>query len=159
MQDAFEQLGLAPRFDLDEAELERAWLQRSAALHPDLGADPEAADALAALNEAKVALSDPERRANLLLARLRGPSKEDDRTLPPEFLTAMMEVQEAIDEEGADLDEWRSWAESKRREIIDDVRTLFDALPDPPRPQNLTLIRTRLNEWRYIERIAERLRD
>lgn len=157
MTDPFDLLGLAPRFDIDDAALESAWLQRSAALHPDLGEGD--ADALAALNQAKSDLADPERRAGLLLARLGGPDKEADRTLPPEFLATMMEVQESIEAARAsgDLSPWRDWAEREREGILSQVHAAFDGLSDPPSPEDLKAIRVRLNQWRYVERILEQL--
>ena len=154
MDNPFELLGLDPRFDLDRAELERAWLAQSALLHPDLGGRD--ADALARLNQARQDLADPERRAGILLSLLGGPSKEADRTLPPDFLAAMMQVQEAI-ESAEDPDHWRAWAENERQAIIEQVRVAFAELDDPPDPADLAAIRGRLNQWRYVERIIERL--
>lgn len=158
--DAFDLLGMEARFDLDAEALERAWLQIAATLHPDVGdGDPQA---LAQLNQAKAALADPERRAGLLLARLGGPSKEADRTLPPAFLGEMMEIQESIEaarSEAGDLAKWRRWADERREKIIDEVRSAFAALPDPPGSESLKAIRVKLNEWRYVERILEQLVD
>lgn len=158
--DPFDLLGLPPRFELDGAALERAWLQRTAALHPDLGEGD--ADALARLNQAKEALADPERRAALVLARLGGPDKEQDRTLPPAFLAQMMEIQESIEAaraESGDVDQWRRWADAEREKIIQRVGSAFDRISDPPTPDQLKAIRVELNQWRYVERVLEQLLD
>jgi DnaJ-domain-containing protein 1 len=158
--DAFDELGLDPAFDLADAAIQRAYLARSARLHPDLAGDEADFQALAHLNDARAALLDPERRAGVLLARLGGPSKESNRSLPEGFLPRVMEVQEAIEEArsaGDDLDTWRTWAESERAEIIADVAPRFAAAQADPAPERLADIRTRLNAWRYIERIIEQL--
>ncbi len=63
--DYFDRLGLPRRFSLDAAELERAYLARSRAIHPDYhlaGSDAELAASLelsAAVNEAYNTLRDP----------------------------------------------------------------------------------------------------
>ncbi len=158
MANAFEILGLEPRFDIDQAALEAAWLARAAQTHPDLGG-ADAADA-ALLNQAKLDLADPERRANLLLALRGGPSKEANRALPPEFLATVMEVQESIQADrdaGEDLARWRDWADEERRAVIKAVGDAFADLPESPTPDQLVSIRVRLNQWRYIERILEQL--
>ena len=84
-------MGLARRFDITAAEIRRAYLQRAAAVHPDLAGD-DAGEAAAALNRAKMVLENPERRANALLALLGGPAKEQDKSLPPGFLMEMMDT-------------------------------------------------------------------
>src|SRR5690242_15612371 len=82
--DAFELLGLEARFDLTAGEVRAAYLARVGGVHPDRGGDES--EGAAGLNAAKTALSDPESRANLLLARMGGPSKEINRELPEGFL-------------------------------------------------------------------------
>src|SRR6185295_16454468 len=97
--DYFERLGLPRRFSVDAGELERAYLARSRAVHPDYhlassGAELEASlEASAAANEAYNALRDPFARAEYLLTL-------DDRApagasqLPPAFLMEMLEIRE-----------------------------------------------------------------
>ena len=66
----FERLGLPRRFSLSTAEVEREYLARSRAVHPDfhrLGAAGEeraTTELSARLNEAYATLRDPFRRAN-----------------------------------------------------------------------------------------------
>jgi molecular chaperone HscB len=161
--DPFELLGVPATFDLDRAAVDRAYLARSAALHPDLArGDDQAPRKMAALNHARRTLEDPERRAAALLARLGGPSKERDRSLPPNFLVQMMETREEIETaiSGRDpggRERWEAWAEERRREAISDVSGLFRGLSSPPAPAELAAIRVRLNAWRYLERLIEQL--
>lgn len=168
-RDPFTTLGLPPRFDLDPADIERAYLARAAAAHPDLaGDDParaaEAAQAAAALNHAKAALLDPESRARALLARLDPAAKPDSKDLPDGFLMEIMETRMGLesavaDQDAAALDRWRQWAADQRRSSIDAMTARFAALTDPPQPAQLADIRRRLNAWRYIERMLEQIPD
>lgn len=108
---------------------------------------------MAELNEAKRVLEDPERRANALLAKLGGPSKEEDRSLPEGFLMEMMEVREQMEEDGAaGRGKWEEWAKERRGEAIEEVGAMF-------RERRLAEVRRRLNAWRYIERMMEQLGD
>lgn len=161
--DPFELLALSPTFEIDEAALQRAWLRRSAALHPDRVADPaEAAAAMAHINDARDTLADPERRANALLARLGGPTKEQDNSLPPDFLTGMFAIREKMEEAVASSDpaeraRFEQWAALRRAEFMKSVSDRFRALTVPPTNQSLRDIRCELNAWRYIERLIEQL--
>ena len=159
--DPFTALGLEPRFDLTDAEIEAAYLTRVASVHPDTApagttpADP------AALNDARAALLDAERRANALLAHLGGPGPSEDKSLPDGFLMEMMEVrgeiEDAIDSGGdAERARWEAWADERRAEFVHDVSARF-AAADGSLPEPLAAIRTRLNAWRYIERLIEQL--
>lgn len=159
--DAFDALGLSPSFDLDEAAIRRAWLARAGQAHPDLAGD-EGAPTAAELNEARATLAAPERRANALLARLGGPSKEDDNALPDGFLMEMMEVREELEAAHASGDpaqtqRLRDWADDQRATYIERVSGLFKALAAPPPPEALADIRRELNAWRYIERMIEQI--
>jgi molecular chaperone HscB len=162
--DAFDLLGLEPRFDLDPARLERAYLTRAARLHPDLASgNPDAPVKAAALNHAKAALSDPESRANLLLARLGGPSKDQDKSLPDGFLMDMLETRERAEgdlssADPARLAPWKQWTQDQRSHYAQRVGELFRALPaGGSHADTLRAIRLELNAWRYIERLAEQL--
>lgn len=86
----FERLGLPGRFDVDPAELERAYLLRSRDVHPDHHAG--GVDAAAGLNEAYQTLRDPARRAEYLLGLLGGPPAGAPQD--PAFLMAMMDLRE-----------------------------------------------------------------
>jgi molecular chaperone HscB len=167
MSDPFDILGLPASFQMEQADLDRAFLAHSARLHPDLArADPDAARQMAALNHARRTLADPERRADALLMRLRGPPRERERGLPDGFLIEMMEVREEVEsamrapdegERAAARRKWESWGEERRRRAIEEVASMFERLEGPPSPEPLRQIRIRLNAWRYIERLLEQL--
>lgn len=163
-RDAFSMLGLPRRFDLSANEILGAHRTLAAQVHPDRlgsGADAEAGlQQSAALNEARSALLNPERRANELLAVLGGPSKEADRSLPDGFLLEMMAVRQEMEEalgsgDPAERARLEQWALAKRDEYAGRVAGLFaDAAADATR---LGEIRRELNAWRYIERMIEQL--
>src|SRR5262245_27211412 len=107
---------------------------RAAAVHPDLAADEEA-DRAAGLNKARATLEDPERRAGALLARLGGPGKSEDKSLPAGFLMSIMETREAVEEALGSKDpsaraRWEAWAQEQRGEHQRRVASLFAAVGD-----------------------------
>lgn len=167
MDDPFDVLGLPARFDLDPALVRRAWLERSAAEHPDRagGAEAEATGGAARLNEARAALADPERRAIALLRRLAGARAAEilaDRTLPEGFLRGVMDLRERLEAERAEggaaaVERMLTEAEGVRRAHIDRAGALFGALGAEPAPERLLEIRRELNAWRYVERLIEQL--
>lgn len=157
MHDAFEVLGLTARYGITPAEVQREYLARAASLHPDRVGVEDAEAHSAALNEARSVLNDPEQRANTLLTRLGGPTKDSDKSLPTGFLAAMMEVREAMAGElpsggEAAKARWRAWAGERRREHEARVGAMFEE-----NPPALAAIRTELNAWRYVERLAEQI--
>lgn len=161
--DPFSTLGLPPSFEIEPAALQRAYLARSAAVHPDHADDPGASELSAALNRARQTLEDPESRADALLSRLGGPSKEADRSLPPGFLPEIMEIRQQLEDatgsgDAAAAARLEDWAASRRAQSIADVRERFRGLGTPPDPAALKSIRTALNAWRYIERMLEQVR-
>jgi len=168
--DEFDVLGISPSFDLDRASVERAYLSRATALHPDLatGSD-DAARVSAEVNRAKAVLANPESRADVLLRRLGGPGADREKSLPPTFLAAIMEVREELEAGLQDCDaarrvghvqRWEAWSRDERRRAIEEVGAMFRAVPpsgDVSLPAALRAIRIRLNAWRYIERLIEQL--
>jgi len=160
-KDPFDTLGLPPRFDIDTNALQKALLARSAALHPDIAAgDPEAAASVARVNEAHATLADPERRAEALLIRLGGPSREENRDLPEGFLPEIMEARESMEADRSDPDamaRWKSWALERRDRHIANVRERFAEVKEAPDSEILAAIRVELNAWRYIERMLEQI--
>lgn len=163
--DPFFLLGVPRTFDLSIDQVRGAHLALAASLHPDLApgeSEEETSRRSAELNLALHLLEDPERRANVLLELLGGPTKEQDRSLPPGFLMEMMETREAIESavESADpaaIRTWHDWAEEQRAGHIRAISDLFRGLPASAKGEQLAPIRTRLNEWRYIERLREQL--
>ena len=167
--DPFELLGLPPTFELDAESLRRTVRRRIAARHPDRISDPllrdEAERDVARLNAARTLLENDERRANLLLDRLGGPSAADDRSLPPTFLIEILQVREDMEQAlaGGDPEERarvESWALSERTRLKTSVGALLSRMTDGDPKDLETLgatVRTELNVWRYIERMIEQL--
>src|SRR6476660_6614605 len=110
MSDHFERLGLSRRFSVDPAAVERAYLARSRAVHPDFHQTGTAAEQRtslelsAALNEAYLAVKDPYRRAEYLLGLYGGPSAREEKNLDQVFLAEMLDLRERIEEAKASAD-------------------------------------------------------
>lgn len=161
--DPFQLLSLAPRFGISPQEVQGAYLRKVASLHPDrVDGGAEDDDAAASLNRAKAILENPESRANLVLARLGGPAKEADKSLPDGFLMEIMETRESVETalasgEPAELSRWKSWAVQQRGAYTALVARQFADAEASPTPELLRAIRRTLNAWRYIERLIEQL--
>lgn len=109
-------------------------------------------------------VSDPESRANVLLGLLGGPTKEEDRSLPPGFLMEMMESRERLESargsgDEAEMARWTAWAEGQRVGHIAAVKALFAEVEGAggAGEAKRKAIRMRLNAWRYIERMLEQV--
>jgi molecular chaperone HscB len=165
--DPFDVLGLPPTFNLTRDQIERAYLERSVHVHPDAvgAAGSDADDASALVHASRETLLSSELRANALLARLGGPSKEAVKSLPPAFLAEVMELREAVEEALASPSPGarraaREEGLRRRAEFESLVASLFrdiSALPPQTRPPALCNMRTHLNAWRYIERMIEQV--
>ncbi len=163
--DPFRALGLEPRFDLSRQQIESAYLARIAGAHPDHAGntEPGTGPDAAALNDARRALLSDERRANLVLAHLGGPSASDNKDLPDGFLFEIMDVRtqvEAAIGSGGDEErtKWQAWADEQRAAYTAAIASLFErAHSDADPTQALTEARRTLNAWRYIERLIEQL--
>ncbi|MGQ0629164.1 MAG: hypothetical protein ACT4PL_13825 [Phycisphaerales bacterium] len=137
----------------------RAFLARAAQAHPDRGAaEGEAAE----LNRARAALDDPESRAGVLLQRLGGASKEQDRSLPEGFLVRVMALREGLAEAqgagGLAVEQAILEAESQREGHMVRCAALFeDVRRGAGGEATLREIRRELNAWRYVERLIEQL--
>ncbi len=165
--DPFAVLGLARRYDVDGAEVERVYLQKSGTLHPDMAAQHAMADMgdeggderFAELNRARQVLGDSEQRA-VALWRLWGGVEE--KNLPPGFLMEMMEVREEIERAAGDsaaMGKWEQWAVGRRGEYQKRVGELFAKLKtgESGNAGVLRQIKLELNGWRYVERLVEQL--
>jgi molecular chaperone HscB len=166
VDDPFALLGLPRRFDIDRAALQRAYLQKTALLHPDRLRDPiarmDAAEQVARLNAAHAALADDERRANVLLELLGGPAASEEKTLPNGFLMEMMEIRQEMEEaiatgSSGDRQRFEHWAGQQRRSYLEFIAAIFERLGEPPDRARLQEIRVQLNALRYIERMIEQL--
>lgn len=159
-------LGLERRFDLDAGAVDRAYLERSAAMHPDMVAQHAMAEMgsedderIAELNRAKHVLGDPELRA-VVIWKLWGGVESMD--MPPGFLMEMMEVREEIERAAGDkaaAAKWQQWATERREEYLRKVGALFAKLMagSPANAAVLKQVKMELNGWRYVERLIEQL--
>ncbi len=157
----FERLGLPGRFSVDPAAVEREYLARSRAVHPDFHslatADQQAAslEETAALNEAYLTLKDPFRRAEYLLRLLGGPTAQQEKNLDQAFLMEMMEFRERIEEAGDDRTRAELEAELADRlaRIVTELGECFAA--ESP---NLLAVRKRLNAAKTLQSLLRELR-
>lgn len=163
--DAFDVLGLPADFGLSSAQIESAYLARAAALHPDTqddahdDAQDDAHHDAASLNHARETLLHLESRADLLITRRGGPSRAEERSLPPGFLASIMEIREQCDaaqaaQNGPELARLRAWALQERERYAAIARELFAQASSA---ETLRDLRTHLNAWRYIERLLEQV--
>lgn len=171
--DYFDRLGLPRRFAVDAGGLERAYLARSRAVHPDYHAGGSSADAAAslelsaALNEAYNTLRDPLTRADHLLTLLGGPSAAEENGQDPAFLAEMMEFRERIEEEKAAGDDGYAAAGDlleRQNDLECWVAGEFDRLEhlpadSPDRPKHLGTIRRSLNALKTIRSLMRTLPD
>ncbi|GIW74069.1 MAG: hypothetical protein KatS3mg103_0591 [Phycisphaerales bacterium] len=168
----FDILGLPVRYDLDQTEIEQAYLARIARSHPDLaqGADQAAdqdADRAAdqawadpsALNEARAALLDPAGRARAVLA-VRAPGVQTP-PLAPEFLAEIMDVREQAEQavQAGDrqaVERWRRWAADRRSDLASRLGILLEG-QGPLASDRATEAAGLLQQWRYFERMLEQV--
>ena len=157
--DAFALLGLPPRFDVDPAQLERAFFERSKELHPDRYATAPVTERVAALSKAR-ALNDAYQvlkrevsRAEYLLGR-EGITIGDNERIDPALVMELLEEREELAEarqagELARIEKLQASMTARRRAAIDRVRQLFvDGGDRADIKQQLILLR-------YIERYLE----
>lgn len=161
--DHFERLGLPRRFSLDVADVEREYLARSRALHPDYhrlasSAEQAASTELSAgLNEAYGTLRDPFKRAEYLLKLDGGPSAGELKDVPPEFLEEMLDLRMEIagltpDSPRAAAMEWQ--LADRRDALLAQVGGLLDGTS----PARLTDARRLLNATKYVQNLLRDLR-
>ncbi len=164
MNDHFARLGLPRRFSLSADELERAYLARSRAAHPDYhlaGATSDLTASLelsAALNEAHAALRDPFARAEHLLQLHGGPSAAEQKQVPPAFLAEMLEAREAVEAARGNEEECRALESAfavRFDKLMAEVAAHFDALDalpesDAGRASLLVKVRACLHAAKYV---------
>lgn len=166
---AFDILKVPRSFSIDEQQVRRNYLQRSAACHPDRFTDPvqqaDAAEESARLNDAYQTLLDPEKRANTLIALHGGPAKEDDQSLPPDLLMEVMEAREeleaALEKEDRDaIKRLHDWATAQRSERLTTIGELFEQARtqgSENKTDTLKRVRLELNALRYFQRMLEQM--
>ena len=165
-QNAFETLGLEPRFDLDEKRLAERHRALSGKLHPDRYSGRPASERRMALdraiqvNEAYRQLRDPVRRAEALLKAKGVPVGElKEPQASPALLMEMMEVRESLDEarQKKDLDRVGVLGDEMRGRETAIMQRLSQAFSDADDSEQLQAALPILGELRYVRRFFEEL--
>jgi molecular chaperone HscB len=154
----FALLGLAPAYEVDLAALERAFFERSKAVHPDRIAGSTAGERVAALtrsralNDAYQLIKKPVPRAEYLLARA-GVAIGDNERLDPRFLMEILELREELAAARAADDtplvtKLAATMQARRGEALGALSALFAA-------GDFAAIKERLILLRYINRYLE----
>ncbi len=151
-ENAFTLLGLPERFSIDKKEIEDAWRQRLALVHPDRFAAAGAAAQRVAeqwasrLNDAKVELLNDATRAKILLAA-KGVDLDEERDtkMPADFLLKQFEYRERIDagEGKAVLSEIKE----ERSTLLKEISTTFD------KEVNLAKAREAVRKLLFVEKL------
>jgi len=156
--DAFGQLGLPPRFDVDARQLEAAFFERSKELHPDRFATAPAAERVAALsrsralNDAYQLVKKPVARAEYLLERA-GVTIGDNERLDPAFLMEILELREELAEarvakRTSEIEKLCGAMKARRKAALDALPALFAT-------NDLAAIKEQLILLRYVDRYLE----
>ncbi|HEY6881367.1 MAG TPA: Fe-S protein assembly co-chaperone HscB [Polyangiales bacterium] len=164
--DAFEVLGLAPAFDLDEKELEQRYRDLQRTLHPDRFAQAPASERRSALsravsvNDAYRSLRDELKRGELLFVRLGGTLGETGQLADPELLMEVMELRESLAETKATRDAAKREAltrevQHKRGDATAALREAFAILQDGKNPGALHAAASALSRLRYYRRFLD----
>ena len=155
----FDRLGLPTQFELAGTEIERQYLQRSRAVHPDFfqsGGNVEqraSLDASSALNESYAVLKDPFKRADYLLGLLGGPGAAELKQMPTAFLEEMLELRMEIDDVREQPDSpvfaaMEDQLQKRQAGLLSQIATHFAAIDSP---HTKTSIRQLLNAGKYMQ--------
>jgi molecular chaperone HscB len=167
--DYYALLDLDPRYDLDPGELERRYLERSRAVHPDRFVGAPASQRLAALqqsmqlNDAYKTLKQPGSRAEYLLGR-RGVTIGDNEILDPTFLMEVLELREELAEARHDRDAARLRAleqamHDRQDATLERVGALFSRFESSGDQTLLADIKVQLIVLRYVRRYLDQFDD
>ncbi len=156
LETAFDLLGLPERFSLAEAEIEAAWRERIALVHPDRFAAAGAVAKRVAeqwagrLNDAKTSLLDPVARAKILLsARGVDIGEESDTRMPPDFLFRAFSLRERA--EAGERGEVLREIAKEREELTEKLRTFLDVARDDAKA------REAVRELLFVEKLSRDL--
>jgi molecular chaperone HscB len=138
----FELFGLPPRYRIDRAQLDAAFRDVAARVHPDKFANTAGADRRAAMqwstavNEGYQALKSPIKRAEHLLKLAgRAVNAHTNTAMPREFLIQQMQWREALDEARSArdetlLDELHALVVDSHKAKTQQLAQLLDDAPD-----------------------------
>jgi molecular chaperone HscB len=156
--DHFELFGLPPRFAIELDELERAYRDVQARVHPDRFAAGTAAERRVAMqwaalaNEACTTLRSPQKRAAYLVERAGVPiDAEANTAMPPAFLMQQLEWREALDEARGDpgaLADVRRTVDGEREELLAAIGQAIDVNRDFARAAAL------VRQLMFVDRFA-----
>ena len=143
-------------FTIDETSLKQLYLSKSKIYHPDFYSDSieDQAIAIAASsfnNNAFKALNNPISRAQYIID-LQPDFNEQSVQLPNDFLMEMMDLNEAIDAEEAEI------PEQLQTQIGNFKQTVFDQIHSYAKEKDWVNTQMALLKWRYLERLEQRLR-
>jgi molecular chaperone HscB len=164
MRDAFDVLGLEPRFDIDDTELDRVVRQLLAELHPNRSrnAESQSDDGVlfakqGEINQAYSQLRDPATRAELLMVR-RNASLASQQS--PLLLSRIFQQREAIEQaltrrDSVALSDCVGAARARQVELVSVLAEYFSAQTPQSAPQttNLALV---LQELKYLDKMVKR---
>jgi molecular chaperone HscB len=161
--DHFALFGLERRFDVDDSQLEKAFLELSRELHPDRHREQKArALALtAAMNQAYATLKDRTKRAEYLLRLLGGKTADQDKRTPAWLLAEMLELREAVEgirERAPDPALARQSYAPILADLEDRANMAWVRIDELFRAGDTSQIRLELNSLKYIANLAEELR-
>jgi molecular chaperone HscB len=161
----FAALELPEQLSIDRKDLEARFYLLSRTLHPDrfARAAPEeqqrALDASALLNDAYRVLRDPVARAEYLLS-LRGLVPADSKSVPPELLEEVFELNMALEEvkmgDREAIPQLRQSHKSFQQMLAETDHGLesdFSAWDSTQNPELLDRLRARLNHRKYISNL------
>ena len=155
--DHFRLLGVAPSPDPDLEELERRYLEKSRAAHPDRpgNAVEQGLVDQAALNEAWRVLQDPWARFSYLIEKLEPGCLAAHKTLSPAFLATAMEAHEEV-LAAQDDDARRAELVSKTRQELENSKQHIIALLRAS-PADVDEAAREVHRARYAQRRLEAL--
>jgi molecular chaperone HscB len=168
--DPFATLGLARRYDLDPNELERRYRELQKALHPDRHVGASASQRRMALgkavevNEAYRTLRDQQKRAEALLALLRGADDKTQapvrETADPALLMEVMELREALSEAKLARDMTRVGSLAERVRALHartdaELLRAFGELSEHAQPGQLQAISAQVSRLKYYQRFLD----
>lgn len=169
----FQALGVAPGYALDLMALRKRLLGLSRHMHPDFfGAADAATRELAQRNTAELnaafdILADDVRRADWIVKSLDGPSEEQERAMPPDFLAEVLGWNETIAEaRAAPLDasarghlrELAANLSKQRENFMGALASSLEPLPELRSPR-LCDARRMLNAVRYLDRALHQIAE
>lgn len=159
MTNPFEVLGLDPRVQISEEELETRYLALSREHHPDFNPGTSSAEQVeilqksAEINDAYRTLCDPWRRAEALIRIHEAAAIEETKTLCPMFLLEAMEVHESAQEYPTDK------LPALERQIVAKVDEYFADVADHIESNEIREAATLLHQSNYYRKALADLRN